>query len=192
MKNVRSGVLAMCAATLAGLTACSSGTSGAPQPGPTSLPPLNLPTQVPAAPAATQSTSAAPMASLPDACALLPRAEAEAVAGVKLEPGDDTKARDPMSDTATCTYNAPVTGSSGSITVFVQMGPEYGLGVDKALHHKFRPVAGIADGALEETNNIFFHSVDVWVQLSSAYSAQSAHLEAAAKKMAARLSSTSS
>lgn len=196
MKHARFAALALAGAALVTVAACSSSTGGAP-PSATaqrpSLAPLSLPA-LPTAPAApaTPSTSAPAAVTLPDACSLLTRTEAETVAGVKLDAGQDTKARDPMTDTASCTYNAPVTGSSGSVSVFAQMGPEYGLGVDKSIGHKFHSVPGIADGAVEEPNNIFFHAADLWVQISSAYSAMPAHLEAAAQKIAARLSTTSS
>ncbi len=192
MNHVRFAAVLLSGAAALTVAACSSSTAGAPPATHAMLPPLSLPAgMTPAAPAAP-ARSAPRVVSLPDACALLTRTEAEAVAGVKLEAGEDTKARDAMTDTATCTYNAPVTGSSGSITVFAQFGPEYGLSVDKQIGHTFHAVPGIADGATEEANNIFFHSGDIWVQISSAYSAAPAQLEKAARTAATRLSTTSS
>lgn len=175
------------AAALAGcaaLTACSSHPSAAQRSLP-SLAPLNLPTQTSAAP--TQSATAAPVAALPDACSLLTRAEAQTVAGVKLRAGDDTKARNPQTDTASCTYDAPVTGSSGEVAIFVQQGVPNALKVDRTIGHKFHSVPGIGDEATEEQNNIFFRRGNIWIFVNSAYGATPAHLEAAARTVAGRL-----
>jgi hypothetical protein len=172
------------AAIAATLTACSSTTSGhlSGEASPTrvvgrtssSTPPLTSATPAPA--------------TVPDACTLLTHAEAQALAGVKLNKGEDTPA---SSATAigSCAYDAPVTGSSGSVQLFVQLSTPRALDIDKTLDHKFRTVPGIGDQTLEEPENasIFIHKGQVWVYLTVPYGATAKPLETAAAKIAARL-----
>jgi hypothetical protein len=181
---VKTLLLPTLAAAAALITACSSGstaghgsadnTASAASPPP---PPASTSTSVPAQPAA-----------LPNACALITRAEAQRLAGVKLNKAQYTP---PTAGDATgiCGYDAPVTGSSGSVQIFVQHDIPRALQIDKAIHHKFRVVAGIGDQTLEEPENasIFTRKGDVWVYLSVPYGTTPQKLENAAHMIAAHL-----
>jgi hypothetical protein len=120
----------------------------------------------------------------------LTRIEAETVAGVKLGAGEDTKAAG-TDNVASCTYNAPTTGPSGSITVFAQLEKPDALTTDQSLGHKFLTVTGVGDQALQELlpSAIFFRKGKLWVSISSAYSAKAAAMVAAARLAAARVRS---
>lgn len=149
---------------------------------------INVPGGADSAPATSvAATSAAPV-TLPDPCALLSRDEAQRLAGVKLQKGDDTKASS-ADDIASCIYDAPPTGPSGSVQLFAQIGVPHALGVDKAIHHKFRTVPGIGDQTLEEPENssIFIRKGQIWIYLTAPYSASPKNLEKAAAEVAARL-----
>jgi len=136
---------------------------------------------------ASSASSAAPV-SLPDPCSLLTKAEAEKLAGVRMQPGDDTQARDPATDVGSCTYDAVFTGPSGSVDIFDQVGMPHAMQVDRAIHHKFRAVPGIGDQTLEEPENesIFIRKGQVWVYLEASNSTP-ATLEASARLIASRL-----
>lgn len=174
------------AAVTALLAGCSSSsTSGRPNAAP---PPQHANTsRAPSVVAPSTSSAAAP--SVPDACSLLTQAQAETLAGVRLRKGDDTRAQN-ASDTATCSYDSPPTGSSGSVQIFAQLSPPRALGIDRAIHHKFRTVSGIGDQTLEEPQNsaIFVRSGAVWVYVSVPYGATPKQLEQAARTIAGRLS----
>jgi hypothetical protein len=170
------------AVALAATAACSSSTTA----GQASV---EQTTPVVTAPSTTiQTSTAPPPQTVPDACTLLTRAEAIALAGVPLEKGQDSKAST-AADIASCAYDAPVTGSSGSVQLFVQLSTPRALGIDKAIHHKFRIVPGIGDQTLEEPENasIFVRKGQVWVYLDVPYGATPKRLEAAATKIASRL-----
>jgi hypothetical protein len=165
------------------VTACSSSTSGHPHVAPADLSSASVtPTIV------SSSTSGPPPAAVPDPCGLLSRAEAQTLAGVRLQRGDDTPANGP-GDTASCIYDAPATGSSGSVQIFAQLGTPRALRIDKAIHHKFRTVPGIGDQTVEEPENssIFVRKGEVWVYVSVPYGATPKLMESAAAKIADRL-----
>jgi len=173
---------------VAATAACSSATAGtgravsttpAPPAGAGASPPITQPV--------TSSSSAA--VALPDPCSLVTHDEAEALAGVKLRGAERTPATDPATDVAICQYNAPVTGPSGTVQVFVQMGTPRALKIDKAIHHRFVTLPGIADEALEEPDNasVFVRRGDVWVYVTVPYSATAAQLTSTARKIATRI-----
>ena len=184
MSRNRTAIVGVAAAT-ALLAGCSSSTSGRPQPAP--QPPRAKTSATPRA-VVTSSTSSTPALSVPDACSLLTQVQAEALAGVKLRKGDDSPAQN-SADTATCSYDSPPTGSSGSVQIFTQLSTPRALNIDKAIHHKFRTVPGIGDQTLEEPQNssIFVRKGQVWVYLSVPYGATPRLLERAAAQVAARL-----
>jgi hypothetical protein len=189
VKNVvRSGAGLAAVAALACLTACSSSSTSRhqPQAGGAATLPTSLPSGTLSSSTAAPSSSAAP--AIPDACTLLTREEAEKAAGVKLEKGEDTRAAS-ADNVASCTYNAPVTGSSGSISVFAGLTTPDELTTDRNLGHKFRTVPGLGDQALQETMpaTVFVHVHGVWVTVSSAYSASPAAMLAAARLAASRV-----
>lgn len=101
--------------------------------------------------AAAPSTSAA--VALPDACTLLPLADATKLAGTKLNA--PTTGGAPGTQTA-CQYDGPVSGPVAQVDVFVGDGAKQQLHIDKDnLHHKFVTISGIGDQCLEEDDNAF-------------------------------------
>jgi len=172
------------ATTVAAAFAVSGCSSSKPPARPPSTPSLAST----AAPPAAVSTAQAAAPTLPDPCSLLTKAEAEQLAGVTMQPGDDTVARDPATDVGSCTYDAAVTGPSGSVNVFDQLGVPHAMEVDRAIHHKFRSVAGIGDEALEEPENqsIFIRKGQMWIYVEASNSTP-ASLEKAARLIAGRL-----
>ena len=125
---------------------------------------------------------------MPDACTLITRAEAQRILGVKLQPGDDTKAN-AADGVASCNYNAPVTGPSGSLGVYAQTGMPDALTTDRNLGHRFRTVPGIGDQAFEEPDNgsVFVRKGALWVFVNVPISTPPSALLSAARIAAARL-----
>ena len=138
--------------------------------------------------AATPTSSTASAPAIPDACTLITRTEAEKILGIKLQPGADTRAG-AADGVASCNYNAPVTGPSGSLGVFAQTGTPDALTTDRNLGHRFRTVAGIGDQTLEEPDNgsIFVRKGALWVFIDVPISTPSSALLAAARIANARL-----
>jgi hypothetical protein len=96
--------------------------------------------------------------SLPAACALLKRSEANGLAGIKLEP--------PVGGTgASCTYNPVPTGPTAQVFVFVDSSLPITLQIDRRLHHSFRTVPHLGDQAIEENGYIFVRKGSVWITL---------------------------
>jgi len=186
--SLRTTVAAAVATTLSAalLAACSSGTSGH---GAIAAPPSSLATTPPGITVPSTPASSPAPAQLPDPCRLLTRREAEQLVPVHMQAGDDTPATDPASDIGSCTYDAVFTGPSGHVDVFVQLGIPHALQVDRAIHHRFRTVAGIADQTVEEPDNesIFIRKGAVWVYVQVS-DAGPAVLERAARLIAGRLS----
>ena len=89
---------------------------------------------------------------------------------------------------ASCTYAAVFTGPSGHLDVFVQMGVPHALQVDRAIHHRFRTLPGIADQALEEPDNesVFVRKGAIWVYVEAS-GIRPAGLVRAAELVATRL-----
>jgi hypothetical protein len=183
--------LTLVAAGVAALVGTTAGCSSSSHPATrsTTRPSAAQASEAPVSPRAPASTPAVATA-IPDACTLLTRAEAEAVAGVKLGAGEDTKAAG-SDNVASCTYNAPTTGPSGSITVFAQLDKPDALTTDQSLGHKFLTVTGVGDQALQEVlpSTIFFRKGKLWVSISSAYSAKATAMVSAARLAAARVGS---
>jgi hypothetical protein len=185
-------VLGTAAAATIAAGCSSSGTSGSGQTGPAAgqaAQTIDVPGGGSSAPVTSAAASSTVPAAIPDACTLLSHDEAQKLAGVKLQKGDDTKARS-SDDIASCIYDAPPTGPSGSVQLFAQIGLPHALGVDKAIHHKFRSVPGIGDQTLEEPENssIFVRKGQIWIYLTAPYSASPKQLEKAASEIASRLS----
>jgi hypothetical protein len=161
------------------LIACGSAAAPCPTPQPTQL-------------AAAGSPEASPSEAVPtlpatiDACALLPKAEAEIVAGTPLGDGVAGNALDPS-----CVYTGPTTGPLGQVSIFTGPGAKKTYDIDVELKHVFAPVAGIGDEAYEEPNAIFFRKGTTWVAIELVRLNDPAEnrvpLEDAAKKAVARL-----
>lgn len=124
--------------------------------------------QVSAAPSPSTlpSQPASPIASatfdltMIDPCEIVTQADAEALARTPMFAGVPG-----IPDEPSCTYNAPVTGPLAQVSIYIGPGAKKTLDIDRALKHRFRRVAGIADEALEETNAIFLRKGTLWVAL---------------------------
>ncbi|MFJ6197538.1 hypothetical protein [Micromonospora sp. NPDC092111] len=108
-------------------------------------------------PVADEPTAAPTTAALPDACALVPKADAEQVAGTPLE--DAVPVRD------TCSYTAPVSGPTAQVEVYVGDGAKKMLDIDRELGHDFTTLTGIGDEAYLEDGAAFFAKSGVWVAI---------------------------
>jgi hypothetical protein len=95
-----------------------------------------------------------------DACQVVTKPDAEALARTPLLAGIRG-----IPDEPSCVYNGPVTGPLAQVSVYIGPGAKKTLDVDRALKHRFTTVAGIADEALEEANAIFVRKGTLWVAL---------------------------
>ncbi|MER7893195.1 hypothetical protein ABTX15_25575 [Micromonospora sp. NPDC094482] len=105
------------------------------------------------------STEAAPAepstAPTVDACALVPKQEAEKVAGTPLE--DAVPARE------SCSYTGPVSGPTAQLEVYVGDGAKKILDIDRELGHELTPIPGAGDEAYAEDGAVFVNKGGVWV-----------------------------
>jgi hypothetical protein len=130
--------IAGCEAAAASIAAAASPTLGAPSA------------------SASAAASLAPI----DACQVVTRADAEALARTPLNAGQPGNPLEPS-----CMYAGPVTGPVAQVQVFIGDGAKKTLDIDRALRHRFTRVAGIADEALEKANAIFLRKGTIWVAL---------------------------
>ena len=91
------------------------------------------------------------------ACALLPKTEAEALAGTPLTDGVESNPASPQ-----CLYAGPTTGPVAQVEVFVGDGAKKFLDIDRELAHEFTVVPGVGDEAHAEENAIFARVGDTW------------------------------
>lgn len=103
------------------------------------------------------TTSAPPPPAAIDACTLVSKQEAEAVAGAALE--DATPAPE------SCTYVGPPTGPVAQFEVYVGDGAYKFLEIDRDLAHEFEPITGAGDEAVIEDGTAFVRKGNVWVAL---------------------------
>jgi len=152
--------------------------------------PTPIPTQLAAesdVPASTESEPpAATLAAALDACAIVPKSDAELLAGTPLNDGAAGNPLDPS-----CTYTGPTTGPLGQVSVYTGPGAKKTYDIDVQLQHVFAPVADIGDEAYEEPFAIFFRKGETWiaielVRLNDA-GADRIPLEDVARRAAARL-----
>lgn len=133
---------------------------------------------------APETTAAPPVATPPlDPCALLPKADAETVAGTPLQPAT------PLAET--CTYTAPPTGPTAQVEIAFGDGAKKFLDIDRQLGHAFVTLSGLGDEAYAEENTVFFRKGTMWVSLHLVRlndpQENRAPLEALARKVAARV-----
>jgi hypothetical protein len=100
-------------------------------------------------------TEAAPAAALPDACALVSRAEAKRLAGTPVDAAVAVR--------ESCTYTAPVTGPTAQVEVYVGDGAKKYLDIERELGHEVRPLAGVGDEAHLTAEAFFIRKGEVWV-----------------------------
>jgi len=111
------------------------------------------------APAATATPKAHKISVKP--CSLVTKAEADALAGLTLEDGQEYA--------ESCSYNAPTTGPSGQVFIGIADGAHSFYNVEVNLGAKFEPIPNDdADDALWEVDHAteFLRDGDFWVALS--------------------------
>ena len=138
------------AAAVAALLLAGCGTAVAPsmsQPAPPSAT---------ATPAESAVDTPAPL----DACQLVTKKDAEALAGTPLDEG---QAGNPLSPS--CVYTGPVSGPLGQVSVYVGGGAKKTYDIDVELNHEFESVPDIGDEAYVEDNAIFFRKGSTWVAI---------------------------
>ena len=165
------------------LAACSSSVGGKGSGSPT--------TGASSSPLGTSLSLSAPLtpAALPDPCSLLTQAEAEALAGTKLNPADSAG---PGGTKTLCQYTGLPTGPTAQVEILIGDGVQSALQIDQVnLKHPFRTVPGIGAQTLEEDDNIFIHKGSNWVQINLVLlndpAQNRAALEKAAQQIVARL-----
>ncbi|MGC5054010.1 hypothetical protein ACLQ2S_21455 [Micromonospora sp. DT48] len=149
MRYLRFAATAAAVAVLAG---CGGGAEPAAAPPPTTE-------VVEAAPPTEGPEVVDPPAAAPqvDACALVPRADAEKLAGTALE--------EPVAVRDTCTYTGPPSGPLAQVEVYVGDGAKKILDIDRDLAHEFETLSGIGDEAYLEEGAVFVNAAGVWVAI---------------------------
>ncbi|WFE40474.1 hypothetical protein [Micromonospora sp. WMMD998] len=94
-------------------------------------------------------------AAVPDACALVSRADAARLAGTPVD--------DAVPAPRSCTYTAPVTGPTAQVEVYVGDGAKKYLDIERQLDHETRPLTGVADEALLTAEAFFLRRGELWV-----------------------------
>lgn len=130
------------------------------------------------------SAADAPAATaLPDACALITKADAEKLTGTPLEDGVPVR--------ESCTYTGPVSGPTAQVEVYVGDGAQKMLDIDRDLKHEFAEVQSVGDEAYLEDGAVFFRKSGVWVAIRLVLLNDPAEnrdsLEAAARTASARM-----
>jgi hypothetical protein len=97
-------------------------------------------------------------AAVPPACKLLTRAEAQTLAGIKLEP--------PVGYPTNCTYSSYPTESVGQVSIYVDSTVPRTLRIDRALHHTIWSVPRLGNQAFEEQWHIFVRKGSVWLTIN--------------------------
>lgn len=139
-------------------------------------------------PAPSTSAAASKPDAVPDACTLLSRAQAEQLVKVTLRPGEDHRAANSQG-IASCSYDAPVTGTTASVQIYAQNGTPNALVDDRTQGGHFTSVRGIADQTLDEpgANSIFVRKGTLWLYINIPYGTTATTLIRAARLAAARL-----
>jgi hypothetical protein len=120
----------------------------------------------PAASAAPSSAAATSAAAKLDACALLTKSEAEALAGTPL---NAPVAAGPAGsgDNTLCQFVGPTTGPTAQVEVFVGDGAKKQLDIDRDnLMHTFTQCADIGDQCLQEDDFIFVEKNGTWASIN--------------------------
>lgn len=143
------------------LTGCGGGEPAAPAPAATE-PALAVPTEPtgtgPAEPTDSGSGGGAEGTSLPDACALMTKADAQKLVGMTLLDGVGTP--------GDCTYNSDPTGPTGQVFVAVGDGAKKTYDINRTLKHEFRALPGVADEAWAEDGAVYVRKGAMWVVVS--------------------------
>jgi Protein of unknown function (DUF3558) len=144
---------------------------------------------VSAAPAAASGSEVASLPPAIDPCSLLTQAEAETLAGVKLNPATEAGA---AGTKTLCQYTSDPNGPTAQVEIIVGDGAKKELDIDRGtLSHKFTTVPGIGDEADQEDDSIFIRKGNNWVDLNLVLlndpSQNVQPMQVAAKEIAARM-----
>ena len=118
-------------------------------------------------PAATSAATDAPTTAftpttLPNACELVPKPQAEAAIGNTLEDGNHIA--NPGQDS--CQYPGDPNGPLAQVEVYIGTGAKnYYDDDNNVLHHQFTSVPGLGDESHEEDYAIFFRKGTTWVAI---------------------------
>jgi hypothetical protein len=136
----------------------------------------------------TASTTPTTTAKTLDSCALVTKAQAEALIGTALV----TPVHVSTADVDSCTYSGDPNGPTAQVEVFIGAGAKKFYDDDKdVLGHTFTDVPGVGDEAHEEDYTLFFRKGSTWASLRLTslddFSMFKARLEAAAKELASQM-----
>jgi hypothetical protein len=92
-----------------------------------------------------------------DPCLLVSKADAEKLAGTKLDP--------PVRGEHACTYTGPVTGPTAQVEVYVGLGAKKQLDIEHTLGHQLRALPGTGDEAWLSDNGVYLRSGQLWVSV---------------------------
>jgi len=140
----------------------SPGTSDAPADSPSDVPTDSPATSDSPTDAPSDAPTDSPAPVLPDPCALITGAEANAVAGVKT--GTPLPEGDPVER---CAWPTPTSGAVGQIEIGLGDGAKKAYDIDRTvLKHKFTPIPGLGDEGYAEDSAVFFRKGDLWVAMN--------------------------
>ncbi|MDG4838879.1 DUF3558 family protein [Micromonospora sp. WMMD967] len=104
-----------------------------------------------------RSDVAATPARAADPCALVPKADAERLAGTPLQ--------DPVAARESCTYTGPISGPTAQVEVYVGAGAKKILDIDRELGHDLKAIAGVGAEAHLEDGAVFVDAGGTWVAI---------------------------
>jgi hypothetical protein len=108
--------------------------------------------------AASPAANGKATATLPAACKLLKRVEAQTLAGIRLQP--------PVNGGTNCTYNSYPTTTVAQVAIYVDSTVPRTLQIDRKLGHKIWKVPRLGDQAFEEEWHIFVRKGKVWITIN--------------------------
>jgi hypothetical protein len=178
--------VAMCVqvAVLTSVLAACGDAEGAPAPATVTVtvPPDPIGSPVPSRPVESSVPAAV------NACALLPHAEAQALAGTRLGKATAGSPANPS-----CAYTGPATGPLAQVEIYVGDGAKKYYEIDRKLGSTMKRVPGLGDeGHLKvAASTVYFRKAQTWVVIRVVRLEDAAKfvkpLEAQARKVAARL-----
>jgi len=132
------------------------------------------------------TTAASSSVTVKDPCKLVSKADAEKLAGTKLQDGVLVEGDDPS-----CTYSGDPNGPTAQVEIFLNDGAKKYLDIDRTLGHDFTTLTGSGDEAYYEEFTIFFRKGARWGAIHLVRLLDADHfvelLKALAKQVAAQL-----
>ncbi|MCU1474145.1 MAG: hypothetical protein JWQ92_2213 [Amnibacterium sp.] len=144
---IGTSLVVVCSFALAGC----SGAAGSPQAT------VTVTAGAPATGAAANTSSAA-RSSVVLACSILTKADAQAIVGAELQPGQEGQPAEPS-----CEYDTSPTGpKTAQVRFTIGDGAKKTYDIDRSLKHAFTRIPGIGDEAWEEPFAIFVRKGTTW------------------------------